>query len=423
VPLVALIRDGERVKRARPGDEIEVVLPSTPFYVEAGGQVSDSGLISAGSSSWQIQVTDMREPLPGLILHVGRVVEGTPQEGDLARAQVDVERRRDIMRNHTATHLLHRGLREVLGQHVQQAGSLVAPDRLRFDFTHHAMPTQDELDRISRSVNDAILDNYPLDFRHESYEGALESGVTALFGEKYGDVVRVVRVGSADEPYSQELCGGTHVHETGEIGLFHILSEGSVGAGLRRIEAVTGREAQRLVAERLGVLQRAADVLDCQPQEVERKVLALMDEAQSAQKEINRLGQELARRDFERLDRVQDVDGVALLATRVKARQLETMRQMVDWFRERHPSGVVILGAVIDERPQLVAAVTSDLVARGLHAGRLVKVIAQVIGGGGGGRPTMAQAGGRDAARLDEALAKVPGLVREMLDGSRQERS
>jgi alanyl-tRNA synthetase len=303
-----------------------------------------------------------------------------------------------------------------LGQHVQQAGSLVSPDRLRFDFTHSAVLTQEQLDRISQSVNKAILNNYPLTTSQESYEQALEGGVIALFGEKYGDVVRVVRIGDLERPYSHELCGGTHVRETGEISQFHIVSEGSVGAGLRRIEAVTGRAAQRLVSERLGVLQATAAELGCQPEEVDRKVGALMDETQSAHKEIDRLTQALARRDFDHLmKQVQDVDGVALLAARVEADQDEIMRQMADWFRERHPSGVVVLGAVMNGRPQLVAAVTPDLVERGLHAGRLVKVVAQVVGGGGGGRPTLAQAGGRDAGRLDEALDGVPGVVREML--------
>ena len=422
-PVIALLRDGERVKEVQPGDEVEVVLPTTSFYVEAGGQVSDTGLIRAAAmdpqqegGGWQIEVTDMRKPLPGLILHVGRVVEGTPREGDLALARVDAGRRMDIMRNHTATHLLHKGLRKVLGQHVQQAGSLVSPDRLRFDFTHSAVPTREQLDRISQSVNKAILNNYPLTTSQESYEQALEGGVIALFGEKYGDVVRVVRIGDLEQPYSHELCGGTHVRETGEISQFHIVSEGSVGAGLRRIEAVTGRAAQRLVSERLGVLQATAAELGCQPEEVDRKVGALMDETQSAHKEIDRLTQALARRDFDHLmKQVQDVDGVALLAARVEADHDEIMRQMADWFRERHPSGVVVLGAVMNGRPQLVAAVTPDLVERGLHAGRLVKAVAQVVGGGGGGRPTLAQAGGRDAGRLDEALDGAPGVVREML--------
>jgi len=271
-PVLALIRAGERVSSARPGDVVEVVLPATPFYVEAGGQISDTGVIEG--EGWEIRVTDTRRPLPGLILHVGfvvsaqpngEVITGQPHAGDAAWVRVDAERRRDIMRNHTATHLLHRGLRRVLGMHVQQAGSLVAPDRLRFDFTHPATVTQDELKRIVQSVNDDILSDYSLRITHEPYQQALESGVIALFGEKYADVVRAIRIGDPAAPVSQELCGGTHVRATGEIGAFHIISEGSVGAGLRRIEAVTGRGAQQYVAERLGVLQQAAAVLDCPP--------------------------------------------------------------------------------------------------------------------------------------------------------------
>jgi alanyl-tRNA synthetase len=424
VPFIALVRDGRRVKKVGPGDEVEVVLPSTPFYIEAGGQVSDTGYIVSKAQdqengpAWQIQVSDTRQPLAGLILHVGRVIEGQPQDGDPAQVQVDGERRMDIMRNHSATHLLHRGLRQVLGGHVQQAGSLVAPDRLRFDFTHHAMVSEDELSRISRAVNEAILGNYPLNISHEPYDEALESGVVALFGEKYGDIVRVVRVGESGEFISQELCGGTHVGSTGDIGLFHIISEGSVGAGLRRIEAVTGRAAQQLVADRLGVLQSTAVFLDCQPEEVDRKVMALAEDAQAIRKELDRLKQALARRDFESLmSQVQDLDGVALLATQVKVDQVETLREMADWFREQRPSSAVVLGAVINERPLLIAAVTADLAARGLRADELVKQVARVIGGGGGGRPTLAQAGGRDAKRLDEALSGVPRLVAEKLAG------
>ncbi len=425
VSVIALIRDGQRVEEVAPGDKVEVLLPCTPFYVEAGGQVSDIGQITSKTlnqekePSWQIQVTDTRRPVPGLILHLGRVLKGRPQEGDSAWVQVDVGRRMDIMRNHTATHLLHRGLRRVLGGHVQQAGSLVAPDRLRFDFTHHGMVSEDQLNQISRSVNEAILGNHPLKITHEPYDEALESGVVALFGEKYGDVVRVVRVGEPGDFISQELCGGTHVRETGEIGLFHIISESSVGAGLRRIEAVTGRAAQQLVSNRLGVLQATAALLDCQPEEVDRKAAALIDEAQAVHKELNQLKQAFARREFESLmSQAQELNGVALLAAKVQADHVETLREMTDWFRDRYPSSTVVLGAIVDERPLLIAAVTADLVARGLRADELVKQVARVIGGGGGGRPTLAQAGGRDAHRLDEALSRVPSLVTEMLVGA-----
>jgi alanyl-tRNA synthetase len=421
-PIVSLIREGERVNRAHKGDDVEVILRSTPFYVEAGGQVSDMGWIvsSAGSEEmdWQIRITDVHQPLPGFIVHVGTVIEGQPRQDQMGLARVDVHRRKDIRRNHTATHLLHRGLRQVLGDHVQQAGSLVAPDRLRFDFTHPAMLNDDELDRISRSVNEAILADYPVTTSHAPYEKALESGVIALFGEKYGDIVRVVRIGDRDAPISQELCGGTHVDETSDIGQFHILSEASVGAGLRRIEAVTGSAAQEWVADRVHLLDEAANYLACSPEEVDEKVASLLADVQAAHKEIDRLRQRLALRDFGRvMDQTSEVNGVNVLAAQVDVTEIDTLRQMTDWFRDRYSSGVVVLGAVIGDRPQLVAAVTPDIVDRGLRADVLIKDVARTVRGGGGGRPTLAQAGGRDAGRLGEALAEVVPLVKQRLGG------
>jgi alanyl-tRNA synthetase len=361
-------------------------------------------------------VKDVRQPVTGLIVHVGKVQHGEPKLQDKVWVEVDVERRKDIMRNHTATHLLHRGLRQVLGSHVQQAGSLVAPDRLRFDFTHHTMVTEDELDRIAQSANQAILGDYPVKVTHEPYEQALESGVIALFGEKYGDVVRVIRIGDNQDPISQELCGGTHVSATGEIGQLQLISEGSIGAGLRRIEAVTGRVATQWVSDELGILKDAARQLECPPNEVADKVSALLQEAQAARKQVARLQEQLARQEFERLlSQAQQVADVMLLSARLTATPVERMRQMTDWFRDRYASSVVVLGSVNDGVPQLIAAVTPDVVERGLHAGDLVKKVGRVIGGGGGGRPTLAQAGGRDPERLDEALALVPQLVRDTL--------
>jgi alanyl-tRNA synthetase len=415
--VLALLKEGERVSSANPGDKIEVILNATPFYVEAGGQVSDTGTLTQltgddGQAGWQVHVVDMRRPVPGLIVHVGEVIQGHPRDGDRVRAAVDRARRMEIRRNHTATHLLHRGLRQVLGSHVQQAGSLVAPERLRFDFTHHERVSKEQLDRIAKSVNEAILENHPVKTTHEAYDQALESGVIALFGEKYGDIVRVVRIGSPDTLVSQELCGGTHVDETAEIAQFRIVSEGSVGAGLRRIEAVTGRGAEEYVSQRLHVLEHAAETLDGDPVEVDHEVQALVSQAEGLQKELDWLRHDLARRDFERLlADIQSVDGVALLAARVRVDQMETMREMTDWFRDLNPSSVVVLGTVIDGRPQFVVAVTPDLVDRGLHAGDLIKQVARVVGGGGGGRPTLAQAGGRDAERLDEALSQARELV------------
>jgi alanyl-tRNA synthetase len=419
--VLAILRDGQLVTRAREGDDVEVVLAATPFYVESGGQVSDTGVLARYADDedeplWEIEVVDVRQPVPGLIVHVGRVIQGRPRLEDPVWAIVDAERRLDIARNHTATHLLQSELRYILGEHVQQAGSLVAPDRLRFDFTHGAMLTQDQLDAVEQSVNDAILANYPLEVDETSYGEAVAAGAMALFGEKYGDEVRVVKIGIPGEPFSQELCGGTHVLQTGDIGLFRIVSEGSVGAGVRRIEAVTGRAAQKLVRKRLGVLDNIATHLGAAPEEVDRAVLRLLGEVHDQQKEIADLQRELARLEFEALvQQVKEVAGAQVLATRVQATTMDTLREMTDWFRNRLGSVIIVLGAVIDDKPNFVAAVTPDLVERGVRAGDLIKRVAGVVGGGGGGRPTLAQAGGRDPDRLDEALAQVPQMVGELL--------
>ena len=430
-PVVAMLKvegEGEAetrkaVRSARPGDRVEIVLAETPFYVESGGQVSDTGYIAAYDSDqedaeprWVIEVEDARRPLPGLIVHLGVVEKGMPRVGDEAWAIVDYDRRMDISRNHTATHLLHGELRYLLGEHVQQAGSLVTPERLRFDFTHGAMLTQDQLNEVERLVNAAILVDYPVQVEVKTYDEAVAEGAVALFGEKYGDIVRVIEIGYDGDEFSKELCGGTHVSHTSQIGLFRIISESSAAAGVRRIEAVTGTAAQRLVQERLNAMDEAAAYLSCRPEEVARKVLSLLDEQQRLRKEIERLNRELAQyRLRSLLERVEEVEGVPVLAARVDAPDVETLREMCDWFRDRVGSGVIVLGTVHSGKPLLVAAITADLARRGLHAGRLIQRVAKAVGGGGGGRPTMAQAGGRDPGRLPDALSMVPGLVREML--------
>jgi alanyl-tRNA synthetase len=278
------------------------------------------------------------------------------------------------------------------------------------------MLVQEQITEVERLVNAAILADYPVNVAHQAYAEAVEDGAMALFGEKYGDSVRVIRIGPHGDEFSKELCGGTHVGRTGQIGLFRILSESSVAAGVRRIEAVTGSAAQRLAQERLDVLDQTAAYLGCQPDQVGRRVLALLDEQQQMRKDVERLNRELARQRFASvLERTQKVSGVSVLAAQVDAPSVETLREMCDWFREQIGSGVVVLGADIDGRPSLVAAVTPDLVSRGVHAGRLVKEVAQVVGGGGGGRPTMAHAGGRDSERLPEALELVSEIVHTAL--------
>jgi alanyl-tRNA synthetase len=420
--VIGLIVNGKIVDRANYGDKVEVVLAGTPFYIESGGQVSDVGVIAkyseqGGEPIWGVDVMDMRKPLLGIIVHVGEVSVGEVKVNDECWALVDYDRRLDIMRNHTATHLLHAQLRGVLGQHVQQAGSLVAPDRFRFDFTHGAMLTQDEIDRISENVNNLILANYPVMVLHKNYKDAVGDGAMALFGEKYGDVVRVIRTGWPDEqPVSMELCGGTHVGQTAEIGSLVIMSEGSVGAGLRRIEGLTGRGAQQFVQARLKKLQNAAAYLKAAPDEIDRKVLEVMEEAQAVEKELAKARREAAKRDIESLlSDVTNVSGVSVLAAKVNAIDSEMLREMSDWLRAKLGSGVVALGAVLGDKPNLLVAVTQDLIDRGLDAGKIVRQAAVHIGGGGGGRPNLAQAGGKDASKLGEALEAVKGIVAEMV--------
>lgn len=415
-PVAAFFHEGEMVDAVQPGDSVEVLLPKTCFYVEAGGQISDSGtIVSANGANWEIRVDDMRKPAAGVIVHVGVVVKGTPRTSDAAIARVDTARRKSIMRNHTATHLMHAELRKVLGDHARQAGSLVAPDRLRFDFTHPEAVTPEQLDQIEALVNRAILENHPLTTVVKPLQQAISEGAMALFGEKYGETVRTISIGN-QETFSYELCGGTHVHETGDIGLFLITSEGSAAAGVRRIEAVTGQAAYELVQRRFHTLKETAGLLTTSIEDVPQKTQSLVDELDKTTKQMNKLRQELVSLEFERkLEAVPFIADVPVLAAVLSNADADTLRQMCDRFREKYPSGVVVLGSAVANRPVLIAAVTEDLVKRGLKAGDLVKEAAQVIGGSGGGRPTLAQAGGKDASKLNEAIDQVAPFVKARL--------
>ena len=417
--VAGIVREDGLDTEAAPGETLELVLDKTCFYVESGGQVADTGRITG--PDWEVVVEDTRRPIEGMVVHIGRVISGHPRVGDPVVAQVDAERRWDTMRNHTATHLLHRALRDVLGSHVAQAGSLVGPERLRFDYNYEKPMTAEQRAEIERRVVEAVLANYEVGARQETYRDALAQGVTALFGEKYGDEVRVLRVGpangGADAPFSQELCGGTHVTRTGDIGPFLITEESGIGAGLRRVEAVTGRGALRVVQAMRARQEQAAALLGGAVDELSQRVERVHNDLRAAHKEIETLTRKLARADFQSLlDNVVEIDGLPVLAARVEVADADTLREMADWFRDKMQGGLIVLGAVIDEKPLLIAATTKALVQeRGVHAGNLVRDLARVVGGGGGGRPDMAQAGGRDPAKLTEALDKVPALVREML--------
>lgn len=410
--VLALIADGESVDRVMTGDRVEVILAATPFYVESGGQVSDTGLISGGG--WQIQIEEMRKPIGGLIVHVGEVVEGTPQVSDPVLAEVDTTRRSDITRNHTATHLLHAALRNHLGTHVQQKGSLVAPERLRFDFAHDAKVSAAELKAIEYEVNGQILQNYPVFAAEKSLNEARSEGAMALFGEKYGDHVRTITIGRDDQRYSYELCGGVHVQETGEIGTFVIINEGSVSAGVRRLEALTGRAAMDYLQNVMDQLYGIADRLNTTPENVYGRVIALQEELAQTKRQLTQIRRDLAKVSFEAaMTRLENINGVTALIAQFDDVPTDTLREISDWFRNRMPSGIAVLATVVDEKPQLWIAVSDDLTKKGLHAGNLIKAMSAVVGGGGGGRPNLAQAGGKDATKLPQAFDTVRRLISE----------
>lgn len=405
--VLAIIHEGISIDEANEGDLIDVILPKTIFYVESGGQVSDTGVIQS-NSGWTIQVQEMRKPAAGIIVHRGVVVQGNPKVGDSAQAIVDIERRLDIMRNHTATHLLHAELRRVLGEHARQAGSLVAPDRLRFDFSHPEAVTPEQLEEIEAGVNRVILENRKLRIATKPLTQAINEGAMALFGEKYAEDVRTITIGDTEELLSYELCGGTHVDETGIIGLFLIVSEGSAAAGIRRIEAVTGRAAYQQIQKRWKVLKVAAGTLNCGIDEIPEKIESTLNQLEQVRKQAHKLRLDQAVMEFDR--RLQDVpliNGVPVLTAQLFNADPDTLRLMADRFREKYQSGVVVLGTVYQDRPLVIAAVTEDLIKRGVHAGDLVRFIAPAMGGSGGGRPNLAQAGGKEPSHLEDALGLV----------------
>ena len=409
--VIALIREDLSVDRVECGDEVQVVLDATPFYAESGGQVGDTGELRGAHS--RLAVSDSARPVPDVIVHCGRVLEGSLSVGDVVEAAVDEERRLDIARNHTTTHLLHRALRTVLGNHAAQSGSMVAPDRLRFDFSHLSSMSPEELVRVEATVNDQIRRDAPVATLETSFDQAVRDGAIALFGEKYGDQVRVVQV----EDYTSELCGGTHVQSTGQIGLFVLTNESSVGTGLRRIEGVTGRTAETYVRGRLGTLAAIRETMSARPGEEMERVSALVEQNRAQRRAIEDLeGRLAAARADEIVEKAVQIGDAQVLAVELEARDRDALRDLCDRYRSKLGSSVVALGAILEGRPLLIVALTKDLVARGLNAGRIAGTAARLMGGGGGGRPDIAQAGGRDPDRLLDSLASVVEQVKVALD-------
>jgi len=409
---VLAVLDGEgRVAAAGPGQKVEVVFDVTPCYAEGGGQVSDHALVT-DEAGLRARVTEVVRPVEGLFVHRVEISEGSLYEGRTVRVAVDAARRRAVCRNHTATHLLHRALKDVLGEHVNQAGSLVAPDRLRFDFTHYEAPTTDELARVEAKVNEVVFRDLAVDAFTASYDQARELGAVALFGEKYGDTVRVVRVGD----FSMELCGGTHVPSTGIIGLFKITGEGSVGAGVRRIEALTGEGALARLLQREAQLEAVSRTLKVAPDQVPERVEGLVRTLKDLERENERLRDRMTAAEvLDILGQASEHNGFKVLVARVQRREMAELRGLVDVLRERLGPGVIVIGSASDQKVNLVAAVDRRLTSRGLHAGQIVKEAAALVGGGGGGRPEMAQAGGKDPSRLDEALEHARSAVVRLL--------
>lgn len=406
----ALFVDGEPVSRAETGQNVEIVLDTTPFYGEAGGQVGDSGTITGPAG--KARVTTTVRASEAIIVHNATVEDGGIAVGDVVKAVVDRERRLAIARNHTATHLLHAALRNVLGDHVFQSGSLVADDRLRFDFSHHSAVTDDEIRKVEDMVLGWVLADVPVEPVEMSLEEARATGAMALFGEKYGERVRVVKIADC----SHELCGGTHVGRTGEIGLMKIVSEGAVAAGVRRVEAVTGRMALELLRSQQALLESASEEVRSRPDELPQKVARLAQELRAREKEIESLKAKMAWSQVDALlNGAAEIDGAKIVVAETEGFDAASLRELADTVRARLTSGAVVLGSRSDGKALFVATVTKDLIDRGLRAGDIVKVAAEVAGGGGGGRPDMAQAGGRDVTKLKEALGKARARIESVL--------
>lgn len=408
--LLALIKEGELIREAEEGDEVYLIVDKTPFYAKGGGQVGDRGRAVFPQGS--VDIAETKKLPDGKVVHQG-TVSGRIRQDESIVMSVDADLRWSTARNHTATHLLHRALREVLGEHVSQAGSAVEPERLRFDFSHLSSLSPDELRQIEDIVNKEILASIDVKTRETTLDLARELGATALFGEKYGDIVRIVEIPG----FSMELCGGTHVANTSQIGLFKITGESAVGAGLRRIEALTGAGAKKYLDEKEQLVSEAAGVLKTPDKELVRRIQHLIEEIRLKDKMLEQLEMQLASsRVDELLQKKVMVKDISLLSVKVRARDMESLRNMADMFREKLNSGIVVLGAVINEKASFIAAVTKDLVPKGAHAGNIVREVAKIAGGSGGGKPDMAQAGGKDLDKIDEALTQAAKIIENQLN-------
>ena len=404
--ILAILREETKIETANQGDDIELLVDRTPFYGESGGQVGDSG--TAFNDNVQLELLNAIKPLPGLIVHKAKILNGSIKTGDSLTLRIDKFNRKNTALNHSATHLLHAALKEVLGEHIKQAGSLVAPDRLRFDYTHFSPLTEKERHKTESLVNEKIRDNIQVSTKEMEIEEALKEGAMALFGEKYGDRVRVVSVPG----FSKELCGGTHVSATGDIGLFRIVSEGGIASGVRRIEAVTGAAAYHKVNSEHESLSAIRSVLKAPANEELSKVKKLLEKNRELEKEILLLKEKIVSgKDSSEEDDIQKMGDISFLIKNLDGTDAKTLRTYIDNAKNKLKSGIVVAGSVADGKVAMAAGVTKDLTKK-FHAGNIIKEIAVIVGGSGGGRPDMAQAGGTHTDKLDEALKKAEEIIK-----------
>jgi alanyl-tRNA synthetase len=409
--VIGLIKDNQRVDSANQGDHVLVILDKTPFYAESGGQIGDRGLLQTDEVT--VEIEDVNKLHGDHIVHKGKVLYGTIRTNQELEAKVLTEERLSTARNHSATHLLHKALKEVLGDHVEQAGSLVAPTRLRFDFSHFAPLTDEEIDRVEGIVNKKIMEALSIDIIETTYDDARSLGAVALFGEKYGDIVRVVKMGD----YSIELCGGTHLSNTGQAGLFKIISETGIAAGVRMIEAVTGSGAIQWVKQQNELINQVSEVLKTNPTGVMQKAKGIMEQVKEYEHEIQILKRQLMQGTVDMLmsDR-KSINGIQFITGNVERQDMNTLRDTADILRNKLKSGVVVLASEYQGKVNMIAAATKDMIGKGIHSGNLIREVAKVTGGGGGGRPDMAQAGGKDPLKISQALDKVEVILAHQLD-------
>jgi len=408
--IVAMISASSIKNKASLGEELEVILDLTPFYAEGGGQVGDTGKIIGANGI--LEVSDTKEIIPGIILHYGKVLKGELSTNEIVSAEIDYIKREDTARNHTATHMLHAALREILGPHVRQAGSLVTPNRLRFDFSHMKPISVDEMTKIQSVVNKKIRENMTINRSENTYPGAIEDGALAFFGDKYGERVRLIEISNGSR-FSFEVCGGTHAHTTGELGAIYIIGESGIGAGMRRIEAVSGREAENLVQENFKLMTNISNSLNVPNDQIEIKISAMLEQMETSNKQITELEEKLTIQEAKSLlENVEVINGVNVISSYINASSANLLRSTGDWLKTQITSGVIAIGSIVNSNPMMIIMVTKDLADRGVNASDMAKKVAKIMDGGGGGKSEIAQAGGKLSDKLPDAISMIPTLIK-----------